>query len=213
MFDSYRQPNVNFVLSYLQVFNEYTSRKILNEWNMFSGVQKNPMFLFVSLITLGFQIFLVELGGDFVKTSPLSIYQWIITVILGLGGIPIGMLMRFIRVEEDPDSFFVLSGISFVDSDNDKISVGTEKDGTTDDKADSSYNPASSTTSPKRLEFYDYENDNFDGNYTPKSNLEITVKSSDPSPNSTPHTSPPKRTSILVPSQIFSTQKTEQKGI
>lgn len=200
-----------FYFYYLKVFNEYTARKIQNEWNMFSGVLKNPMFLLVSFITLGFQILLVEIGGDFVRTSPLSIYQWIITVVLGLGGIPIGMLMRFIAVKEDPNSFFVLSGISFVDGDNEKVTIGSEKDGNTEDKADSSYNPASSTTS--RLEFYDYENDNFDGNYTPKSNLEITVKSSDASPNSTPHTSPPKRTSILMQNQIFSTQKTEQTGI
>lgn len=185
----------------------------MNEWNIFSGVLKNPMFLLVSFISLGFQIFLVELGGDFVKTSPLTVYQWIITVVLGLGGIPIGILMRFFRVSEDPNSFFALSGVAFVDNDHEKITIESEKDGNTDEKADSSYNPASSTTSPKRLEFYDYENDNYDGAYTPKSNLEITVKSSDPSPNSTPHTSPPKRTSILMPSQIFSTQRTEQSGI
>lgn len=45
-------------------------------------------------------------SGDFVKTSPLNLYQWIITVTLGFLGIPIGILMRLIPITEDPHSFF-----------------------------------------------------------------------------------------------------------
>ena len=64
------------------------------------------MFLFVSIVTFGLQIFLIEVGGDFVKTSPLTLIQWLITIALGFIGVPIGMLMRLIPIKEDPNSFF-----------------------------------------------------------------------------------------------------------
>ena len=64
------------------------------------------MFLIVSFVSIGLQIFLVELGGDFVRTSPLNLTQWLITIGLGFLGVPIGILMRFIPVAEDPESFF-----------------------------------------------------------------------------------------------------------
>jgi len=89
-----------------QFFNEYNARKILNEWNMFDGIQNNPMFLYVSLFTAGAQIFLVEVGGKIVSTTHLDAVQWIICVALGFLSIPVGMMMRFIPVEESPDSFF-----------------------------------------------------------------------------------------------------------
>ena len=94
-----------------QLFNEYTSRKLYNEWNPFDGVMKNKMFLLVSIASLGLQIFLIEVGGDFVKTSPLTLYQWLITIALGFISVPIGMLMRLIPVNEDPDSFFTVDSV------------------------------------------------------------------------------------------------------
>jgi Ca2+-transporting ATPase len=52
--------------------------------------------MFFSFLKL--QVFLVEIGGDFLQTSPLTISQWLITIVLGFIGIPIGMLMRLIPV-------------------------------------------------------------------------------------------------------------------
>jgi len=60
----------------------------------------------VTIITIGCQIFLIELGGEFVKTSHLTMYQWLVTIGLGAIGLPVGVLMRFIPVSEDPESFF-----------------------------------------------------------------------------------------------------------
>jgi magnesium-transporting ATPase (P-type) len=91
---------------FCQLFNEYTARRIFDEWNCFEGVLTNYVFLLVSLVTIGCQIFLIEVGGEFVKTSHLTWQQWLITVALGAIGLPIGVLMRFIPVKEDPDSFF-----------------------------------------------------------------------------------------------------------
>jgi magnesium-transporting ATPase (P-type) len=87
------------------VFNEYTARNIFSDWNVFSGLITNPMFMFVSIFTILAQVMLVEVGGEFVKTTPLNINQWLITIALGAIGLPVGVMMRFIPVEEDPKTF------------------------------------------------------------------------------------------------------------
>jgi hypothetical protein len=66
----------------------------------------NYIFLYVSIFTVLAQIFLIEVGGTFVKTTSLTLNQWLITIALGAIGLPVGMLMRFIPVKEDPESFF-----------------------------------------------------------------------------------------------------------
>eukprot|EP01038_Epipyxis_sp_PR26KG_P006057 gene6057-8339_t len=105
--DDYTHGSIIFnAFIFAQVFNEYTSRKLFDELNMFEGVASNTIFIAVSIVSIGCQIFLIEVGGVFVKTSPLSPINWLITVALGAIGIPIGVLMRFIPVKEDPNSFF-----------------------------------------------------------------------------------------------------------
>ena len=76
------------------------------------------MFLLVSIATLGLQIFLIEVGGDFVKTSPLTLIQWLITIALGFIGVPVGMLMRLIPINEDPNSFFTVDSVANHNFDN-----------------------------------------------------------------------------------------------
>ncbi len=55
---------------------------------------------------MGMQVFLVQLAGSFVSTTPLNLNQWLITIALGALSLPLGWLSRFIPVEEDPNSFF-----------------------------------------------------------------------------------------------------------
>jgi Ca2+-transporting ATPase len=73
---------------------------------VFSTIPNNPIFIAVSVVTVALQIMLIEVGGEFMQTSPLTASQWLITIGLGFISIPVGILMRFIPVEEDPDSFF-----------------------------------------------------------------------------------------------------------
>jgi Ca2+-transporting ATPase len=91
---------------FCQIFNEYNARFILSETNVFSGLAQNPVFIGVSIFTFLSQIMLIEVGGEFVKTTPLTINQWLVTIALGAIGLVVGFFMRFIPVEEDPDSFF-----------------------------------------------------------------------------------------------------------
>jgi len=90
-----------FVL--MQIFNEVNSRKIHNEWNVFSGIHKNFLFLFIVIGTLVAQVALIEMKGlniAFGCTS-LTADQWVISMILGLSVLPINLLFRLV-----PSSIF-----------------------------------------------------------------------------------------------------------
>ena len=91
---------------FCQIFNEYTARDIFDEWNFLKDILSNLTFICVSIFSIGAQIFLVEIGDDFVKTAHLNAEQWLICVALAFIGSILGMLMRFIPVKEDPASFF-----------------------------------------------------------------------------------------------------------
>jgi len=53
------------------------------------------------------QILLIEYGGDFMKTSPISVTLWINSIVLGCVTIPLGFLTRLLfPVNENPDSYF-----------------------------------------------------------------------------------------------------------
>jgi magnesium-transporting ATPase (P-type) len=91
---------------FCQVFNEYNSKSIHSDWDIFSTMFTNKIFLIVTIITVGLQIMLVEAAGPFMKTSPLNLNQWLVTIGLAALTFPAGVLMRFIPIEEDPESFF-----------------------------------------------------------------------------------------------------------
>ena len=105
---------------FCQVFNEYTSKSLGDHWDVFSTIPNNPIFIAVSVLTVLLQIMLIEVGGEFMQTSPLTLNQWLITIALGAISIPVGILMRFIPMEEDPNSFF--------DQNSDRVFVTTKND-------------------------------------------------------------------------------------
>merc|ERR1712100_83054 len=90
---------------FCQVFNEYNSRSIHSDVDVFSGVVSNMIFIGVSVVTVALQLMLVEVGGEFIQTTPLTLNQWLWTILFGFLSVPVGILMRFIPVEEDPNSF------------------------------------------------------------------------------------------------------------
>jgi magnesium-transporting ATPase (P-type) len=109
-----------------QIFNEYTSRNLLDEWNPFGALDGNVMFLFVSLFSIGAQIIIVEFGGEFTSTSPLTINQWLITTALGAIGLLVGVIMRFCPVEEDPNDFYDHTKVFLAPSDTEKSLENSE---------------------------------------------------------------------------------------
>merc|ERR1712000_567282 len=88
-----------------QVFNEYNSKSIHSDWDVFSSIPSNFIFIGVTIATVGLQVMLIEVGGAFIKTSPLTLEQWGWCILLGFISVPVGILMRFIPVDEDPKSF------------------------------------------------------------------------------------------------------------
>lgn len=89
------------VFVFCQIFNEYNARSITNDPNVFKGLQRNPLFIMISVVTIFGQYFLVEHGGDFVKTTPLTPDIWYKCILLASLTLPVGGLMRCIPISEN----------------------------------------------------------------------------------------------------------------
>lgn len=90
---------------FCQIFNEFNAREIGDRFMPFAKLHKSPAFLAVIIFTVIAQWLIVEFGGDFTQTYPLSIAEWQVTAILGAVSIPMGFIMRQIPISEDPNSF------------------------------------------------------------------------------------------------------------
>jgi len=90
---------------FCQLFNEFNARRINHDWNVFKGLLNNYLFLGVIVVTIALQVFIVEVGGAFTKTEPLSLKLWLWSMAFGFVALPVGVLMRFIPAEESEASF------------------------------------------------------------------------------------------------------------
>jgi magnesium-transporting ATPase (P-type) len=97
---------------FCQIFNEFNARSIGDDWRVFTGLHKNPIFMGVIIVTIALQIFIVEVGGLFTKTSSLSVMQWVVSAAIGFIALPLGVLMRLIPAKEDPSNFASVPEIS-----------------------------------------------------------------------------------------------------
>merc|ERR1712071_113933 len=98
---------------FCQIFNEFNAREIGDIFDPFASLHKSPAFLAVIIFTLLAQWAIVEYGGDFTQTHPLSFEEWQVTALLGAVSIPVGYLMRQVPISEDPNSF---AGVVIEDS-------------------------------------------------------------------------------------------------
>jgi len=97
---------------FCQIFNEFNARSIGDDWKAaFSGLATNPMFLSIIAISIVVQIVFLEAFGSFTKTAGLTLAHWCITIAVGAVSVPLGVLMRFIPVTEDENTF---RGYTFV---------------------------------------------------------------------------------------------------
>jgi magnesium-transporting ATPase (P-type) len=90
---------------FCQVFNEFNAREIGDRFDPIRSLSQSPMFLMVIFFTIMAQWIIVEFGGDFTQTYPLSWKEWRITVGMGAMSLPVGFFMRLIPVREDPATF------------------------------------------------------------------------------------------------------------
>lgn len=96
---------------FCQVFNEINARSIGDDLNVFRSLHKNTLFVGILLFTAVAQYFIVQYGGDFVRTVPLSPEQWLKCIMLGALSLPLGGLMRFIPVSSDLHNFAPVSSL------------------------------------------------------------------------------------------------------
>lgn len=83
---------------FCQFWNEINCRK-LKEFNIFAGFFDSLMFTFVLVFTFLLQVFMVEAGGeDFVGTNGLDGWQWLVSIVIGMGAIPVGLIARTIPI-------------------------------------------------------------------------------------------------------------------
>ena len=91
---------------FLQVFNLINCRRIKDdgnfcftlELNMFEGIHKNWIFIFIIILIVAVQFVLVEFGGKAVKCTPLSLKQHAICISLGVGSILICLISKIITI-------------------------------------------------------------------------------------------------------------------
>ncbi|XP_031284814.1 calcium-transporting ATPase 4, plasma membrane-type-like [Pistacia vera] len=83
---------------FCQVFNEINSRD-MEKINIFRGIFDSWVFVLVMVVTVGFQIIIVELLGTFAETTPLNWKLWLASVVIGAVSLLVAVVLKWIPVE------------------------------------------------------------------------------------------------------------------
>ena len=83
-----------FVL--MQIFNEINCRVLGNQINIFKGIHKNWLFPFIIILSLIVQYLIVQFGGRFVQTSPLTLKYHLICLGFGSFSLIYGLFLKLI---------------------------------------------------------------------------------------------------------------------
>jgi Ca2+ transporting ATPase len=90
------------IFVFLQLFNEVNCRKLKKEeFNVFAGFWKNPLFLIIFFGTIFVQIMLVQMGGYAMKCTPLTWDYHLFCLAIGAMSIPFQIVIKTI-----PESVF-----------------------------------------------------------------------------------------------------------
>ena len=87
---------------FMQIFNELNARKIHGEWNVFTGIHRNFIFLAVVFGQVLVQVIIVEFGDIVFTTSSLPLDLWLWCIFLGSTELLIGQLLLLIPVTSLP---------------------------------------------------------------------------------------------------------------
>ncbi|KIH89256.1 Ca2+-transporting ATPase [Sporothrix brasiliensis 5110] len=88
---------------WMQIFNQWNNRRLDNKFNIFEGLTQNWFFIGISIIMVGGQVLIVQVGGLAfnIASEGQSPTMWGYAVGFGFISIPIGALIRLI-----PDAWF-----------------------------------------------------------------------------------------------------------
>ncbi|KAJ5627822.1 ATPaseP-typeK/Mg/Cd/Cu/Zn/Na/Ca/Na/H-transporter [Penicillium lividum] len=86
---------------FMQIFNQYNSRRIDNKLNIMEGIWRNKWFIGIQTIIVGGQVLIIFIGGQAFSVKRLDKgSQWAVSLVLGAISLPIAVIIRLI-----PDSF------------------------------------------------------------------------------------------------------------
>jgi len=81
---------------WLQICNEINCRRLDNNLNVFSGIQRNPYFIVILVIMVACQTLIIFVGGPAFSVTTLNSQQWLICMGLGMLALPAGAIVRLI---------------------------------------------------------------------------------------------------------------------
>merc|ERR1711879_677259 len=89
------------VFVWLQIWNEIDARKVNGEMNVLEFFFDNIYFPAILVLTCGLQVFIVEAGGEFTKTRPLTAAEWGWSIFIGSFSLVYHQAIRLIPVENN----------------------------------------------------------------------------------------------------------------
>jgi Ca2+ transporting ATPase len=85
------------IFVFMQLFNQLNARLIeFGEFNIFAGIFRNWLFIFITLLTFAVQVAMVEVGGQITKCYPLNWNENYIALIIGSGELLWGIGIKFL---------------------------------------------------------------------------------------------------------------------
>lgn len=95
-------PTVHYTMVFnafvmMQLFNEINARKIHGEWNVFSGLFSNFVFVAIWVVSFVVQYGLVQFGGRPVSCAPLSMEHWLWCLGIGAGTLVWNLVIRSLQ--------------------------------------------------------------------------------------------------------------------
>ncbi|KAL9122726.1 MAG: hypothetical protein Q9187_000726 [Circinaria calcarea] len=84
---------------WMQIFNQYNSRRLDSKLNIFEGMFRNYFFIGIQFIIVAGQVMIIFVGGRAFSVTPLNGVQWGISLILGVISIPVAIVIRLIPDE------------------------------------------------------------------------------------------------------------------
>ncbi|KAL2872011.1 putative P-type calcium ATPase [Aspergillus lucknowensis] len=85
---------------WMQIFNQWNSRRLDSGLNIFEGLLRNRWFLGIQFVIVGGQILIISVGGHAFSVTDLNGPQWGVCLILGVISLPVAVIVRLI-----PDEF------------------------------------------------------------------------------------------------------------
>ena len=84
---------------WMQIFNQWNSRRLDNKFNIFEGMQRNYFFIGIQFIIIAGQIMIIFVGGAAFSVRTLNRAQWGYSIVLGILSLPIAVIIRLIPDE------------------------------------------------------------------------------------------------------------------